>query len=142
MAATWRSGYWYSPPLPHEHNKHFMNTSLQDPQYATMDITSFYKAISAKGKKVMREKKAQGETMHLAPLGYRNVRDKDGRSVIEPDPATYELVQEAKRRHKQGMSIRKICAEMEKRGLRSKRGKVVSAMAMWRSIDQITSTTD
>lgn len=38
-----------------------------------MDITIFYKTISAKGKEVMNEKRAQGEAMHLAPLGYKTL---------------------------------------------------------------------
>lgn len=45
--------------------------------------------------------------MHLAPLGYKNARDERGRSVLVSDPATHELVQEAKRLRARGMSIRK-----------------------------------
>lgn len=73
--------------------------------------------------------------MHLAPLGWLNARDELGRSIIVPDPARYELVQEAKRLHEQGMSIRKICKVMEQEGLRSKRGKIVSPMAMWSALE-------
>ena len=93
-------------------------------------ITDFYKAISAKGKLVMAEKRAQGEVMHLAPLGYRNVRDEQGRSIIKPDPKTYALAQEAKRLHKEGMSIRKICKVMEEKGLQSRRGKQIGPSSM------------
>jgi hypothetical protein len=96
-----------------------------------MDITTYYKTISAKGKVVMREKRAKGEVMHKAPLGYKNARDDLGRSVLVPDPATHHLVQEAIRLHQGGMSIRKICREMEHRGLRNRRGKVLGASAMW-----------
>lgn len=35
----------------------------------------YYQAISALGKKVMEPNIAEGETMHLAPLGWRNARD-------------------------------------------------------------------
>ena len=92
------------------------------------ELRQFY---SAMGKAAMWHKKANGETMHLAPLGYRNVK-KDGRSMIEPDPDAYPLVQEAKELRRKGWSIRKICKEMEKRGLRSKRGNVIGPGAMQR----------
>ncbi|MBS1706738.1 MAG: hypothetical protein JST40_12775 [Armatimonadetes bacterium] len=97
-------------------------------------IRAYYKAISAKGKKVMAEKRAQGEVMHKAPLGYKNARDPAGRSILVPDPETYPLVQEAKRLHRSGMSIRKICKVMEKRGLRSKRNKTIAHSAMHRAL--------
>lgn len=63
--------------------------------------------------------------MHLAPLGWLNVRDYQGRSIIVPDPERNELVHEAERLRVQGISIRKICALMEQKGLRSQRGKVI-----------------
>ena len=96
-----------------------------------MDITSFYKTISAKGKVVMREKRARGEVMHRAPLGYRNARDELGRSILVPDPRDHPLVQEAIQLHRAGISIRKICAEMEQRGLRNRRGRVLGPSSMW-----------
>lgn len=60
-----------------------------------METTDFYKAISKKGKEAMRENGVADETMYLAPLGWRNVRDAEERPVIEPDPAAYLLVAEA-----------------------------------------------
>lgn len=99
-----------------------------------MDITAIYKTISAKGKVVMREKPERGEVMHRAPLGYRNARDERGRSVLVPDPDTYHLVQEAIELHEAGMSIRKICAEMERQGLRNRRRSVLGPSAMWEVI--------
>ena len=78
----------------------------------------------------MREKKAQGEVMHLAPLGYKNTRDAVGRSIMVPDPKTYVLVQAAKRLRSEGLSIRKICRIMHRQGLRSTRGNVLSVAAM------------
>lgn len=95
-----------------------------------MDVTTFYRTISAKGKEVMKEKKAQGEIMHKAPLGYKNARDELGRSVLVPDPATYALVLEAKQLRAEGMSIRKICDTMKKKGLRSQRGKLIGPSSM------------
>lgn len=99
-------------------------------------IRAYYQAISAKGKEVMREKRARGEIMHKAPLGYKNARDEHGRSILIPDPETYPLVQKAKELRAQGMSIRKICAEMERLGLRSRAGEKLSAMAMWNLLNK------
>ncbi|MGV3615274.1 MAG: recombinase family protein [Fimbriimonas sp.] len=95
----------------------------------------YYARISALGKEAMREKRARGETMHLAPLGWRNARDGEGRSVVEPDPAAYPLVMEAVRMREKGRSIREICRAMEAKGLRSKRGNRISPMAMWKALD-------
>lgn len=90
----------------------------------------YYKAISAKGKMVIKQKKAEGEVMHLAPLGYKNARDELGRSIIIPDPRTYHLVQKARELRSQGMSIRKICGELEKLGVRSKQNKAIGPSSM------------
>jgi len=98
-------------------------------------IRTYYQTLSAMGKEAMREKEAAGETMHLARLGFRNVKDAYGRSTVEPDPETYPLVMEAKRMREEGYSIRKICKVMEEKGLRSKRGNVINAMGMWRAIN-------
>lgn len=102
-----------------------MNITKED-----TELTIYYKTISAKGKVVMAEKRAQGERMHLAPLGYNNARDEHGRSVLIPDPETYSLVQEAKRLRDVGMSIREICTVMESKGLRSRQGKVIGPSSM------------
>lgn len=90
----------------------------------------YYRALSARGKEVIKQKKAEGEVMHLAPLGYKNARDELGRSIIVPDPETYHLVQKAHELRAQGMSLRKICAEMERRGLRGQRGGVLGPSSL------------
>lgn len=84
----------------------------------------YYQILSLLGKEEIRKRKEQGETMHLAPLGYRNVR-KDGRSATEPEPESLPLVEQARALRRQGHSIRGICETMAGRGLRSKRGKVI-----------------
>lgn len=111
-------------------------TELQTPEAVAERTHAYYRTISAKGKEVMREKSAQGEIMHKAPLGYKNARDEHGRSVLVADPVTYPLVQRAKELHAQGWSIRRICEEMERLGLRSSRGKVISPMAMWKILER------
>lgn len=79
----------------------------------------------------MKQKREQGETMHLAPLGYRNVHRK-GKSLLEPNPAIYPLVKQAHELHASGRSIRQVCKIMFKRGLRSQRGGRIGAGAMHR----------
>lgn len=97
-------------------------------------IRSYYQAISAKGKEVMREKRAQGEIMHKAPLGYKNARDEHGRSILEIDPETYPLVQKAKELRTQGMSIRKICSTLNEQGKLENSSRNISSMALWRAL--------
>ncbi|MDP2605925.1 MAG: hypothetical protein Q8S00_25565 [Deltaproteobacteria bacterium] len=94
-----------------------------------MTDTSYYKSISAKGKLAIRQKKAEAESMHQAPLGYRNVRA-NGRSTMERDPKKYRLVQLAKRMREEGNSINAVCRAMKARGLRSKRGKLIGPSSM------------
>ena len=92
-------------------------------------FTEYFQLISAMGKHAMWEKKAKGEAMHQAPLGYRNVRE-NGRSVIVPDPATFHLVEEARLLRSQGRTLKEICKLMMKKGLRSRRGNVIKSGAM------------
>src|ERR1035438_1689718 len=94
-----------------------------------VDSKRYFQAISAIGKEAMKEKKAQGECMHLAPLGYRNVHIK-GRSVIERDPKIWPLVEEAKSLSQHGLSIRAVCQIMAEKGLRSQRGKIIGPSSM------------
>lgn len=97
-------------------------------------LKSYYQTISAMGKLAMTKKKAEGETMSLAPLGYRNVRI-NGRSTIEPDPKTFEFVQKAYELRKKGLSIRTISHILEKDGLSSRRGKSITPMTVWRVLN-------
>jgi len=96
-----------------------------------LDLHDFYRTTSMMGKEAMARKKAEGETMHLAPLGYLNARDEQGRSIAIIDPATYPLIEEAKRLRAEGVSFPKICRIMGEKGLRSKRGKVIGLSSMF-----------
>ena len=100
-----------------------------------MDSKRYFQAISAIGKEVMKEKKAQGECMHLAPIGYRNIHVK-GQSIIERDLKTWPLVAEAKTLSAQGHSIRAVCQMMTEKGLRSKRGKVIGPSSMLKILNR------
>lgn len=94
-----------------------------------MKKMNYYQIISAMGKEAIKRKKAEGQTMHLAPLGWKNVKI-NGISTVEIDDETYWLIQEARKLRKQGWSIRRICRCMEAVGLRSQRGKIIQPSSM------------
>lgn len=95
----------------------------------TMKKMNYYQIISAMDKEAIKRKKAEGQTMHLAPLGYKNVKI-NGISTVEIDFDTFDLVQQARKLRKQGLSVREICRIMAGKGLRSQRGKVIGSSSM------------
>lgn len=101
-----------------------------------LSLTDFYRTTSMLGKEAMWKKKANGETMHLAPLGFLNSRDADGRSITVIDPKIYPLVQEARRLRSEGTTYPEICRIMREKGLRSKRGKVIGLSSMFLILNQ------
>lgn len=92
-------------------------------------LKQYYQALSAKGKFAMEHKRKNGETMHLAPFGFRNIRG-DGRSTIAPDPEMFPLAMLALRMRQDGCTLREICTVMTKKGLLSKRGKPIQPNGM------------
>lgn len=101
-----------------------------------MEELNYYQLISDMGKEAMWEKKANGETMHLAPLGFKNVRI-EGRSVIVIDQNSYRYIEEGAILRDQGYSFERISEILYELGLRSKRGKRVTAMGIWRALKRI-----
>lgn len=99
-------------------------------------IRSYYQAISAKGKEVMREKRAQGEIMHKAPLGYKNARDEDGRSVMMVNEKEAELIQQILSLFNQSHSYRSIASTLSKLGCTTRTGRPLSAMFVMRVVKQ------
>jgi len=91
---------------------------------------NYYQIISAMGKEAIKRKKAQGETMHLAPLGWKNVRI-NGKSTIRIDTDKFLLIQKAHHLRKRGKSIREICRIMNEQGLRSSRGGTIGPSSMF-----------
>lgn len=99
-----------------------------------MKKMNYYQIISAMGKEAIKRKKAEGQTMHLAPLGFKNVKI-NGISTVEIDFDTFDLVQQARKLRKEGWPIKKICSEMAKRGLRSSRDKIIGQSSMWHIVE-------
>lgn len=95
-----------------------------------MEKMNYYQIISAMGKEAIKRKKAEGQTMHLAPLGYKNVKI-NGISTVEIDFDTFDLVQQARKLRKEGKSIREICRTMAEKGMRSLRGQIIGPSSMF-----------
>jgi site-specific DNA recombinase len=83
-----------------------------------------------KANAAMQEQRLKGRHLGKAPLGYRNVVV-DGKPYIVIDPETAPLVREAFRlAAKKKMSLRKILAELEKQGFRTKTGKPLGVSSL------------
>lgn len=81
-------------------------------------------------KRGMRRLEERGGFAHMAPLGYRNARDREKGAVIEVDPKTAPLVREAFELAAAGKSIREILGIMTAKGLRSRRGRPLGPSAL------------
>lgn len=100
------------------------NSEIEQPMYDS--ITDFYKAISAKGKIVMQEKRRNGERMHKPPIGYIITRDAEGRARLAADPNTFSLVCLAQTLIKLGYSTRRVSRTMYQLGLKTRNGNPLS----------------
>ena len=54
------------------------------------DLTAYYQSISEMGRLAIAKRRAAGETIGQAPLGFRKVQV-NGKSTIAPDPETFPL---------------------------------------------------
>jgi|GEM_PF-6329416 len=108
---------------------------------STQALSHYFKYVSALARQAQKEKRATGEIMNMAPLGFLNAHQ-DGRSILIPDPATYPLVQEALALRRKGYTLEKICRVMKRRGLRTKRGQVVGIATMDRLLKRDYSSFD
>jgi len=77
------------------------------------------KAIGERTAAAMQHKKAQGELVGSVPYGYRLASD--GRT-LEPCPEEQELIAIACELREAGLSLRKIGAQLEARGMLPRRG--------------------
>lgn len=93
------------------------------------DLTAFYQHISEMGRLEIARRRAQGETIGQAPLGFRKVQV-NGKSSIAPNPETFPLLVLALQMCKEGSTLREICSVTSKKGLLSKRGKPIQPNGM------------
>jgi hypothetical protein len=93
------------------------------------DITAYYQTISEMGRLEIAKRRAKGETIGQAPLGFRKV-EVNGRSTIAPDPDTFPLLIMAVQLRKDGGTLREVCSLMATKGLLSRRGKLIQPNGM------------
>jgi DNA invertase Pin-like site-specific DNA recombinase len=78
--------------------------------------------------KGMKEKFERGEWPVTAPVGYKNVRDEKGHAYVIQDEKTAPLIRQMFELYATGQySLISLSEEMAKRGLRSKKGKLLTA---------------
>jgi hypothetical protein len=96
-----------------------------------MKQMNYYQIISAMGKEAIKRKKAEGQTMHLAPLGYKNAHI-NGQSLTVIDLGSFPVVLTILNLRKKGLTTRAIAQCLNSAEVKSARGKCFSAMAVWR----------
>lgn len=74
-------------------------------------------AIGERTRDALRHKRSSGQVYNHAPLGYRL----DGDRLV-PDDTEQAAVAEVTKLHKEGVSLRRICAALAARGYRTKKG--------------------
>jgi len=88
---------------------------------------SYVLQLSDNVKRSLEQARKEGTRAGLAPLGYLNVRDKNDKKDVIPDPDRSHLIVKIFEMYSTGnYSIRQIAFEMEKLGLRNKKGNPVN----------------
>ena len=86
--------------------------------------------IAERTRDAMRHKQANGEYIGgEAPYGFKLV---DGELI--DDEAEQEVIQKAKTYHAEGLSLRKIAAELDKQGIKTRRGSIFAANQIKRMV--------
>ena len=79
----------------------------------------------------MQFKKSKGERVGAVPYGY--ALDANGVD-LHPDPAEQDVIAQAKELHTGGMSLRKIAAELQRRGLNARNGQMFQPTQIQRMV--------
>ena len=131
-----------------------LDTYFTDPRWALLSVSENIDTRSAAGRLVLNvlasvaqwEREAIGErtkaalaikrdhgqyTGGRAPYGWRLARD--GRT-LEVDPAEQAVIAEATRLRTSGLSLRQVVADLDRRGMRSRRGTPLSLSAVHRMV--------
>ena len=87
--------------------------------------------ISERTATAMQFKKAQGERVGAIPYGYTLAVD--GVNLL-PDPVEQDVIAQARELHTSGMSLRKVAAELDRRGLHARNGQPFQATQMQRMV--------
>jgi hypothetical protein len=100
--------------------------------HKTAKINSFAE-LSRMGQLALQAKRKQGEPAGRVRLGFLRIRQ-NGILIDVPDPEVMPLILEARELHAGGMSIRAVLEIMTERGLKTRKGKELRAMDLWRAI--------
>jgi len=87
--------------------------------------------ISERTSGAMQHKKAQGERVGAVPYGY--TLNDNGVDLV-PDPVEQDVIRQAKELQASGLSLRKIAAELQRRGLNARNGAMFQATQIQRMI--------
>ena len=79
----------------------------------------------------MQFKKAQGERVGAIPYGYTLAANGVD---LHPDPVEQEVVRQAKQLQTSGLSLRKIAAELQRRGFNARNGQIFQATQIQRMV--------
>ena len=79
----------------------------------------------------MQFKKAQGERVGAIPYGY--ALDANGVDLL-PEPVEQEVIRQAKELQVGGLSLRKIAAELKRRGFNARNGQIFQATQIQRMV--------
>jgi site-specific DNA recombinase len=88
-------------------------------------------AIGERTSAALRYKQAQGEYIGgQAPYGFRLEAD----GTLVEDPAEQAVIREARELRAGGLSLRKVAAELDRRGLRARNGLAFAAQQVQRMV--------
>jgi len=92
-------------------------------------------AIGERTRDTLQSKKARGEVIGKIPYGYKAVVNDKGVKILEPMIAELAVIEIARDLRKAGLSLRKIATELDKRGIRSRKGSVFAPMQVSRMME-------
>jgi DNA invertase Pin-like site-specific DNA recombinase len=87
--------------------------------------------ISERTATAMQYKKTQGERVGAIPYGYDLGADD---VALVANPAEQEVIRQARELHEGGLSLRKIAAELDRRGLYARNGQTFQATQVQRMV--------
>ncbi len=108
-------------------DKNSNSTDIMRWDMSVMFAKSYVLQLSDNVKRSLEQACKEGIRANLAPLGYLNVKDKEGNKDVVPDPDQRHLILKMFEMYATGnYSIREIADQMKKLGLKNKQGGFVS----------------
>jgi site-specific DNA recombinase len=108
-------------------DKNSNSTDIMRWDMSVMFAKSYVLQLSDNVKRSLEQARKEGVRANLAPIGYLNVKDKEGNKDIIPDPDQRHLIVKIFEMYATGnYSIREITDQMKELGLKNKQGGFVS----------------